>query len=105
MSAKPASKRYTSFIKTDHVLSNTQRARVELTPQGDRIRWRVQGKVCCNRMNHERAMRKSGTFHADIFESSLGGKNKLARFLKAGRKSNVVMTLGELGYDYCDCVR
>ncbi len=82
-----------------------QKVKVELTPLGDKIKFRIVGKVFCSRMNME--MPKSGTYRKNdlVWNAVFGSRVETAKFLKKNRKINKVMTINLLGYDYCDSVR
>ena len=78
------------------------RAKVELTPLGDKIKYRIYGKVMCRRMECE--MIKSQVFHRDdfIWLNVFRTKNEIARFLKKNKKINKIIYINQLGYDTCD---
>lgn len=82
---------------------NDLKAKVEFTPLGDKIKFRVAGNLQCAH-NRPNAMRKSITISKewaqwiDIF----GSKDQVNKFLKRNRKITKVVPLTNLGYDYCE---
>ncbi len=81
------------------------RVRVELTPLGDKIKYRLHGKVFCSRLKRE--LIKSLTLYRDhwFWLNVFGTKDAINRFLKKNKKITRVIFANELGYDPCDSIR
>lgn len=90
-----------------------RRTKIEVTPMGNKVKWRVVGRVMCNgslmdgivRPSHE--LRKSITLErTDWFLHTLfGSQRKTDAFLKRNRKRYLVVDLEKtLPYHCCDRV-
>ena len=83
-------------------MTNNLRGKVELTPLGNKIKYRVAGNLQCYR-NKPHAMRKSGTSPvSNWWIPVFGSKDKMQKFIKRNRKITKVIPLELLGYDYCE---
>ena len=80
------------------------RIKVELTPLGDKIKFRVVGKVVCASLGGQ--LMKSATWHRDNWHwlNVFGTKDAVNRFLKKNKKITRVILANELGYDPCDSI-
>lgn len=79
-----------------------KRAKIELTPLGNKLKFRVQGKVICK---NEGVIRKSLTIDRtdQVSISIFGSQRKVDAFLKKNRKINkVVDMVSALHYSSCD---
>ena len=78
------------------------RVRVELTPLGDKIKYRIVGRVVCARMGRE--IIKSQTLLRDNWHwlNVFGTRDEVNRFLKKNKKITKTIHINELGYDPCD---
>jgi hypothetical protein len=89
------------------VWPNTKlKAKVEFIPRGNKITWRIQGKVCCSKCGHHE-IRKSGTWYKDdiCFNVIFGSPAKIEKFLKHNRKIYKVIPINQLNYDPCDYIK
>lgn len=76
-------------------------AEVRFTPLGNRIKYRITGKVFCNRMQIEIANNK--TYYAnDAIWLNVFTKQELHNFLIRNKPVTKVINLSALGYDSCD---
>ncbi len=80
------------------------RIKVETIPMGNKIRFRVQGNIVCDRCG---VLRKSlilgrrDRVTIDMF----GSQRKVDAFLKANRKRNMVVDHSQYHLDSCDHIR
>lgn len=79
-----------------------KRAKVELTPLGNKLKFRVQGKVVCERQG---GILKSLTIDRTdrVAISIFGSQRNVDAFLKKNRKINKVVDMeAALHYSSCD---
>lgn len=80
------------------------RCKVELTPLGDQIKYRLFGRVYCSR--HKGELMNSATHYKYhyIWLNVFGTKDAINKFLKRNKKITKVVTINTLGYDLCDSI-
>ena len=78
---------------------------VTLIPLGNKIKYRLTGKVYCNRQNSE--LQNSGTFLVDdlVWNAVFGSRIKTKKFIKNNRTVKKVMPISYLGYERCDSIK
>jgi hypothetical protein len=78
------------------------RAKVLLTPLGNRIKYQVIGRIVCSRMRT--ALPNSRTWSKDdlAWIAVFGSEREVAGFLKRNRRVSKVLDLQLLGYEPCD---
>ena len=77
---------------------------VTLTPMGSKIKYRISGRVHCQKMRKD--VRNSGTYSVrdGVWKAVFGTKDAMNRFIKANRPIVRTMDISKLGYDFCDVV-
>jgi hypothetical protein len=88
------------FVRNN--LQNKLRGKVEFTPMGNKIKFRVVGNLVCSR-NRLNPIRKSLTCDVDWYVwNKVFTKIEAQRFIKRNRKICKVIPLGKLWYDHCE---
>jgi len=80
------------------------KVKVEFTPMGSQIKWRLRGQVFCER--GKCLLRKSMTLktYDGVIRNCFGTRDAIKRFIKRNRKENRVIEFSWLDYDKCDKV-
>ena len=78
------------------------RVKVLLTPLGNRIKYRLVGRVYCTRSGDE--LPNSRTYEKEdlIWLGVFGSKLEVKKFLKQNKQISQILSLADLGYDACD---
>ena len=78
------------------------RAKVLLTPLGDKIKFSLVGAVHCSRLKKQ--LPSSGTFTKDdlVWRRVFGSSLRIAQFLKRNKQITKVLSLYDLGYEEYD---
>ncbi len=79
------------------------RVKVHLVPLGDKIKYRIAGRIACSRCGelcNSRTYTRGDTVWLNVFGSS----RAIARFLKRNKQVARVIRLDDLMYDSCDRV-
>ncbi len=78
------------------------RVKVLLTPLGNKIKYRIVGRVYCTRLCQE--VPNSRTYATDdlIWVKVFGSRVEMKKWLKQNKQVARVLSLEDLGYDACD---
>lgn len=78
---------------------------VTLTPLGDKIKWRIRGKVYCERNRHFLLNSMTWSKEDLAWNQILGGPLQTKKFLDRNRVVTRVVPITALGFSYCDWIR
>ena len=80
------------------------RMKLETIPMGNKVHFRVQGNIVCDRCG---ILRKSFVLDRkdSVTKQVFGSQRKVDAFLKANRKRNLVVDHSQFMLDECDHIR
>lgn len=80
---------------------------VEVTfiPLGNKIKYRLTGKVYCNRQDSK--LQNSGTYSVDdlVWNAVFGNRLETKKFIKNNRTVKKIIPISYLGYNQCDSIK
>lgn len=80
----------------------TNKVKVALTPLGDRIKFRIFGRIYCKKLNMELPNSQTHSKNFGIWYDVFGSKKNTQKFLKRNKVQNLILNPKKLGYDDCD---
>lgn len=80
----------------------SNKVKVTIYPLGDRIKYRIFGRMYCNRMKSEMPNSRTFSKNDGMWRCVFGGKKNVEKFLHLNKPITRVIHPQLLGYDSCD---